>query len=265
MPRRRKRADRPVRTPASSSGATRSSTSWPKAARRCPATSTPRADFEAAKDEEVKLVSQATPRWVAPHFVWAVRDELALRLCGEGVSTCDALEAGGLQGDHDPRHRPPARGGEMGPRRGDRAACAGPAGERREPRVRGGPAVDGEPARQALAQRRARGPRLPDGRARGVRRERKLLLELHQARVPAAVRRSGRRVPPAGFSVQAVQLRGRHRGPRSDRGHDADGRRHGFRRRLHARAMPTCSSAAPSGFATRSSSRSTSRRSRRWP
>jgi membrane peptidoglycan carboxypeptidase len=54
-------------------------------------------DFEAAKDEPVVLASQTTPRWIAPHFVWAVRDELALRLCGEGVSTCEALERGGLR------------------------------------------------------------------------------------------------------------------------------------------------------------------------
>ena len=40
-------------------------------------------DFTAAKDEEVVLASQATPRWIAPHFVWAVRDELADTLCGE--------------------------------------------------------------------------------------------------------------------------------------------------------------------------------------
>jgi len=29
--------------------------------------------------------------------VWAVRDELANRLCGEGVSTCEALDAGGMR------------------------------------------------------------------------------------------------------------------------------------------------------------------------
>jgi membrane peptidoglycan carboxypeptidase len=55
------------------------------------------AAFEAAKKDPVVLASQTTPRWVAPHFVWAVRDELALRLCGEGVSTCEALERGGLR------------------------------------------------------------------------------------------------------------------------------------------------------------------------
>ncbi len=53
-------------------------------------------DFKAAEDEEVKLASQATPRWIAPHFVWAVRDELAQKLCGEDAS-CKALEQGGLR------------------------------------------------------------------------------------------------------------------------------------------------------------------------
>ena len=55
------------------------------------------ADFEAAKDEKVVLASQTTPRWVAPHFVWAVRDELAEKLCGEGETSCDALNLGGLR------------------------------------------------------------------------------------------------------------------------------------------------------------------------
>jgi peptidoglycan glycosyltransferase len=54
-------------------------------------------DFEAAKGDDVLLTSQAAPRWVAPHFVWAVRDELAIRLCGEDATTCDALERGGLR------------------------------------------------------------------------------------------------------------------------------------------------------------------------
>jgi len=55
------------------------------------------ADFTAARDSEVILASQATPRWIAPHFVWAVRDELATRLCGPDTPTCTALENGGLR------------------------------------------------------------------------------------------------------------------------------------------------------------------------
>lgn len=55
------------------------------------------ADLRAGENEEVKLTSQATPHWVAPHFVWAVRDELTERLCGVGATTCDVLNRGGLR------------------------------------------------------------------------------------------------------------------------------------------------------------------------
>ena len=41
--------------------------------------------------------SPEDPMRYKPHFVWAVRDELTLRLCGEGVSTCDVLDAGGMR------------------------------------------------------------------------------------------------------------------------------------------------------------------------
>ena len=53
-------------------------------------------DFTAAKNEPVVLASQVTPRWTAPHFVWAVRDELAQRVCGEDIG-CEALNNGGLR------------------------------------------------------------------------------------------------------------------------------------------------------------------------
>ena len=55
------------------------------------------ADFRAAKADPVILTSQVTPQWKAPHFVWAVRDELTTKLCGEGATTCDRLEQGGLR------------------------------------------------------------------------------------------------------------------------------------------------------------------------
>jgi membrane peptidoglycan carboxypeptidase len=55
------------------------------------------ADFKAAESEPVILASQITPNWIAPHFVWAVRDELANQVCGEGVQTCDRLDQGGLR------------------------------------------------------------------------------------------------------------------------------------------------------------------------
>jgi peptidoglycan glycosyltransferase len=54
------------------------------------------ADMKAAENDQVVLAKQNVPRWLAPHFVWAVLDELATKLCGEGVPTCPRLEAGGL-------------------------------------------------------------------------------------------------------------------------------------------------------------------------
>ncbi|MBA2556805.1 MAG: hypothetical protein H0V12_05570, partial [Chloroflexi bacterium] len=53
------------------------------------------ADFEAAKEESVVLAPQRAPRWRAPHFVWAVRAELAETLCNE-APTCPELERGGF-------------------------------------------------------------------------------------------------------------------------------------------------------------------------
>jgi len=54
-------------------------------------------EFKAAEDEPVTLAAQVTPNWIAPHFVWAVRDELASQICGEGVESCDRLDQGGLR------------------------------------------------------------------------------------------------------------------------------------------------------------------------
>ena len=55
------------------------------------------AQFTVAKQEDVVLAGQSTARWVAPHFVWAVRDELADKLCGVDVPSCDELDLGGLR------------------------------------------------------------------------------------------------------------------------------------------------------------------------
>ncbi|MGZ8515375.1 MAG: transglycosylase domain-containing protein, partial [Candidatus Limnocylindrales bacterium] len=54
------------------------------------------ADFAAAQHEPVVLANQATPRWIAPHFVWAVRDELTQKLCID-QSSCGQLDAGGFR------------------------------------------------------------------------------------------------------------------------------------------------------------------------
>ena len=56
-----------------------------------------KADFEAAMQTPVVLAPQVVPRWKAPQFVWAVRQEVADKLCGVGVETCPALERGGLK------------------------------------------------------------------------------------------------------------------------------------------------------------------------
>jgi peptidoglycan glycosyltransferase len=53
-------------------------------------------ELEAAKSEPLVVAPQSTPNWIAPHFVWAVLAELADKVCGVGVPTCSALEAGGL-------------------------------------------------------------------------------------------------------------------------------------------------------------------------
>jgi penicillin-binding protein 1A len=42
-------------------------------------------------------VSRPGQQWLAPHFIWAVRDELAVKLCGPDADTCPALEQGGLR------------------------------------------------------------------------------------------------------------------------------------------------------------------------
>ena len=52
--------------------------------------------LRAAEKDPVVLGPQTVPQWEAPHFVWAVQKELADRLCGNDVPTCDDLEKGGL-------------------------------------------------------------------------------------------------------------------------------------------------------------------------
>jgi membrane peptidoglycan carboxypeptidase len=54
------------------------------------------ADFQKAMSEPVVIVPETPERLRAPHFVWAVRDELAQRLC-DGQPSCAQLEQGGLK------------------------------------------------------------------------------------------------------------------------------------------------------------------------
>ncbi|MEP7159145.1 MAG: transglycosylase domain-containing protein, partial [Chloroflexota bacterium] len=42
-------------------------------------------------------VSRPGQQWLAPHFIWSLRDELATKLCGPDADTCPALEQGGLR------------------------------------------------------------------------------------------------------------------------------------------------------------------------
>ena len=53
------------------------------------------AEIDAAKAEPVILSSQATPQWLAPQFVWQVRDELGQLLCGS--SQCQKIDTGGYK------------------------------------------------------------------------------------------------------------------------------------------------------------------------
>jgi membrane peptidoglycan carboxypeptidase len=53
--------------------------------------------FLSAMEEPLVLEVKGIPAWKAPHFVWYVRDELAEKLCGDEVVTCDQLEAGGFR------------------------------------------------------------------------------------------------------------------------------------------------------------------------
>src|SRR4029453_10656533 len=54
-------------------------------------------DFGAARAEPVVLAPRVTPIWKAPHFVWAVREQLTELLCDPGAETCPVLERGGLK------------------------------------------------------------------------------------------------------------------------------------------------------------------------
>lgn len=58
------------------------------------------AQFRAAQNEPIILAPQvARPgqQWLAPHFIWALRDDLATKLCGPDADTCPQLEQGGLR------------------------------------------------------------------------------------------------------------------------------------------------------------------------
>ena len=186
----------------------------------------------AARDEPVVLVPQTTERWQAPHFVWRVRDELATKLCGEDA-TCPQLDHGGLRItttldlDVQKTAEKWVKAAAVVPFQDNPRRAAERLGLKYEDWM-------AQPGRQAAAQRRPRRDGLPDRRADRLCRERRLLLDQAQQALPAEVRRRREWLPPAGFGVQAVQLRDRDRLGQAHRGHRAHGRRHRLRQRLHA-------------------------------
>jgi membrane peptidoglycan carboxypeptidase len=55
-------------------------------------------DYEAAKTEPVVLAPQLSTNWLAPHFVWQVRNELGSILCPDvPVDQCDKIDTGGYR------------------------------------------------------------------------------------------------------------------------------------------------------------------------
>jgi membrane peptidoglycan carboxypeptidase len=53
-------------------------------------------DYEAAKLEKVVLAPQLSTNWLAPHFVWQVRNELASIVCPDvPVDQCEKIDTGG--------------------------------------------------------------------------------------------------------------------------------------------------------------------------
>ena len=56
------------------------------------------ADYEAAKKEPVVLNPPTAANWLAPHFVWQVRHQLGVILCGEDqADTCEKVDTGGYK------------------------------------------------------------------------------------------------------------------------------------------------------------------------
>ena len=183
--------------------------------------------------EPVVLARPGRPRWKAPHFVWAVRDELARAACGEDATTCDELERGRPPRHHDARPAPPEARREVG-----QLAAAAP----HHPRPGRSPRSSASTTTQ---------PWSAQPRDKDVRNGALVAMDYQTGEivayvgsadyyspagtaVPAPVRRPEPGLSPARLGVQAVQLRGRHRRWRVHGRHDAHGQRHRLRWRLHA-------------------------------
>ena len=213
------------------------------------------ADFTAAKQEEVVLARQSTPQWIAPHFVWAVRDELTKRLCGDESETCVELDRGGLRVTTtlDVNLQKTAekwvRASTIIPHAKDPVAAAKAAGFKTF-----------EPWMKNLRDKNLRNGALvaydyQTGELVAYVGSASYYAVSSKPAPPAAVRRHRPGLSPAGLGVQAVQLRRRHQRRHDQRRHDADGRRDRFRWRLYAPTMRIASSAVRCAFGAPSSSR----------
>ena len=108
--------------------------------------------------------ARSTPRWLAPHFVWAVRDELTAQAVRRGRDDLRRARARRAADHDDPRPAHPEDRREVG--RGGRRSCphrAEPGWPR--PRRSGSTSYPDwlqQPRGQEPPQRRARRARLPD-------------------------------------------------------------------------------------------------------
>ena len=224
------------------------------------------AEYDAAKDEPVELVQQVSATWKAPHFVWQVRRAARRDLLPRHArTTAPRSTRGGLQRHDDPRLEHAEDRREVGLRRGASAERQGPdepsstpARSRSRPRAGSSacaattsttppPAVDG----------------LPDRRDPGLRRQR----QLHVQGQPRSSSRSSTSWPTAGASPGSAIKPIDYLIGIDDKTLTASTMLMDvvtdFGKRRTRRPRPTSSSAARSGSAPRSSSRSTSRPSRR--
>ncbi len=176
-------------------------------------------DFAAAKAEQVVLAAQRSNEWKLPQFVWQVRRELVLRLCGEDAETCPVLERGGLEivSTIDLELQVIAEkwvaAAVIVPQAKSPKAARQGAGRP----VR---AVDGQPARQEAAQRGTDRHGLRDGPDRRVPGLREPDGDQGDQEVPAPLRRPRRRLAPARAprssrsSTRPASTRGRSPRPR---------------------------------------------------
>ena len=158
--------------------------------------------------------ARATARWIAPHFVWAVREELADKLCGADVPTCDTLDQGGLTGHHDARHRL-----QKIAEKWVKAAAIVPNTKDTQGDRQGTRPQRYEPWMANLRNKDLHNGALvamdyQTGEIVAYVGSADYYATATKPAVPAPVRRGRQGLPAAGLGVQAVQLRHRHRRPR---------------------------------------------------